>query len=188
MGAVAHTNQNTVRQTVVDLGDGTYAVRLGGDEFFRVDADLSTNGAASWIPTYAGLGVENSLWAAVIEKAYTHFRSGDNTYASIASGLGVEALPGLNATSVNDKYFATYASGRAILDDIDSKLNAGRAITCGFDVVGGGAPVIPRARVHGRWRQSQRCGHRDLGHPPQPPRSGRSGCHRDRHRRPVVCL
>lgn len=142
MGAVAHTSDNAVYQTVVDLGDGTYAVRLGGDHYFRVDADLPTLSATSWGLTNAGLGVDNSLWPAIVEKAYTHYRSGANTYASIADGLGVQGLPGLNATSVDDKYFIEYANGQAILNDIATKLDNGRALTCGFDSVGGGAPVV----------------------------------------------
>lgn len=142
MGAVARTNQNTVRQTVVDLGDGTYAVRLGGSKYYRVDADLPTLSATSWTPSYAGLGVQGSLWCALVEKAYTYYRTGANTYASIAGGVGAQGLPGLNATGVGEKYFSTYANGQAILNDIASKLSAGKALTCGFDKVSTGAPVI----------------------------------------------
>lgn len=142
MGAVARTNQNIVRQTVVDLGDGTYAVRLGGSKYYRVDADLPTLSATSWTPVYAGLGIQNSLWCAIVEKAYTHFRTGANTYASLGGGFGVQGLPGLNATSVADKFFNTYANGQAILNDIASKLSSSKALTCGFDAIGGGAPVV----------------------------------------------
>ncbi len=142
MGSVAHTNQNAIYQTVVSLGDGTFAVRLGGSSYYRVDADLPTGSASSWTPTYAGLGVDDSLWVAIVEKAYAFHEEGTNTYSSLRGGLGVEGLPGLNATDVGDKYFHTYSNGQAILNDIRDRLDDGLAVTCGFDDVVSG-PVSP---------------------------------------------
>ena len=142
MGAAALTSQNAVYQTVVDLGDGTYAVRLGGDHYYRVDADLPTQSATSWALSYAGLGIEDSLWAAIVEKAYTHYRTGANTYASIENGSGPEGLAGINATGTDSTYFSEYANGQAILNDVATRLDNGRALTCAFLDVGGGAPVI----------------------------------------------
>jgi hypothetical protein len=142
MGAVARTSQNTVYQTIVDLGDGTYAVRLGGNEYFRVDADLPTTDGWSKTLIYAGLGVEDSLWVALVEKAYTHYRTGANTYASIEGGLGNEALAGLNASNVGYDYTANYTSGQAVLDEVASLLDVGKAVTFDVLAVAPGAPVV----------------------------------------------
>ncbi len=142
MGAMALANQNAVYQTVVDLGDGTYAVRFGGDQFYRVDADLPTSGPSSWAPVYAGLGVDNSLWAAICEKAYTHYREGANTYASIEGGWGYEALAALNATGTGSNDIDSYSSGQSILNDIADRFEDGLAVTCGFIGVPAGSPVV----------------------------------------------
>ena len=142
MGAMAHTNQNAVYQTVVDLGDGTYAVRFDGDQFYRVDADLPTTRASSWAPVYAGLGIDNSLWAAICEKAYTHHREGANTYASIEGGWGYEALAALNASGTGNRNINSYSSGQSILNDIANRFEDGLAMTCGFTAVPAGSPVV----------------------------------------------
>jgi hypothetical protein len=141
IGALARTSQNAVRQTIVDFGDGTYGVHLNG-RIYRVDADLPTDGFAAKNLVNAGLGQEGSLWVPLVEKAYAYFRTGANTYASLVGGFGVEALRGLRATGVGEKYFNTYASGQAILDDIAAKLSSGQALTLGFDAVAPGCPCI----------------------------------------------
>jgi len=142
MGAMAQANPNAVRQTVVDLGDGTYAVRLGGSSYYRVDADLPTRSATSWTPVYGGLGVDNSLWAAIVEKAFADYRTGANTYASLASGPGTEGLRGVNGQSVDWKAFDEYGSAQGLVNDIASKFDSGRAVVCGIGTVGGGASLI----------------------------------------------
>jgi hypothetical protein len=127
---------------VVDLGDGTYAVRLGGDQYFRVDADLPTPEPWIWTPMYAGLGVEDSLWVPIVEKAYAHFRYGTNTYASLEGGRGREGLEGLNLIDVQRTAFEDYADSQALLDDIVSKLDSGLAVTADFYEIAEGVPLI----------------------------------------------
>jgi hypothetical protein len=63
-----------IRQMIVGLGDGTYVVDFkpngakGPDDFIRVNADLPVNSAGN--PLYAKLGPQNSLWPALLEKAW----------------------------------------------------------------------------------------------------------------------
>lgn len=60
---------------IVSLGDGTYAVDFrpnGVDTYVRVDANLPTDSAGN--PLYASLGRQNSLWVALLEKAWTYQR------------------------------------------------------------------------------------------------------------------
>lgn len=145
MGAAAHANQNAIHQTVVSLGDGTYAVRLGGTtdgttgDYYRVDADLPTNSRASWDPIYAGLGMQESLWVAIVEKAYADYRHGANTYASLAWGGGDEAFRGLNAIVVGYRSLDSYTDGREILDDIAGKVDSGLAVSVGFRATAAGS-------------------------------------------------
>ncbi|NVB76792.1 MAG: hypothetical protein HOV81_00220 [Kofleriaceae bacterium] len=93
LAAVADATPDSIRKLVVDLDDGTYAVRFfrtegGAAEYVRVDADL-------WIdevtgkPEYAKLGlVEQALWVPIVEKAFAFFRRQDGAYASISGGNG----------------------------------------------------------------------------------------------------
>jgi hypothetical protein len=88
LSAIAEANPEFIKRMVVELGDGTYAVRFyrnGSPVFVRVDADLW---AQNSIPKYAGLGREGSIWVPIVEKAYCFFRKQVSSYPSIASGNG----------------------------------------------------------------------------------------------------
>ncbi|HOD83027.1 MAG: Bifunctional hemolysin/adenylate cyclase precursor [Planctomycetes bacterium ADurb.Bin126] len=136
MGAVAQTDPNAIRQTVVSLGDGTYAVRLGGENYYRVDGDLPTRTRASGTPTYAGFGVRGCLWPAIVEKAYAHYRRGANTYASLGSGSATEAFKGLNQSGIGFRDLDSFnwfsvsdaAQSMIMLSCIASKLDSGHAV------------------------------------------------------------
>jgi hypothetical protein len=139
LAAFAKTNPDKVRQLVVDLGDGTYAVnfhKAGQDVFVRVDADLYGAGTSL---VYAGLGAQNSLWVAIIEKAYALFKNQQGTYASIdgGNGAGVPLEEALNAPKGS---FPTtdYANATDFLSAMRQQLLAGKAVT-----VGGPAPFLP---------------------------------------------
>ena len=74
LSAIAEANPEFIKRMVVELGDGTYAVRFynnGSPVFVRVDGDLW---AQNSIPKYAGLGREGSIWVPIVEKAYCFFR------------------------------------------------------------------------------------------------------------------
>ena len=89
--AMAKVNPESVRKMVVDLGDGTYAVRFfrfGVAEYVRVDADFYTQTPGGMVLTYAKLGQEGSIWVPIVEKAYAFWRKMQGTYASIAGGNG----------------------------------------------------------------------------------------------------
>ncbi len=99
LSSVANIDPNLIRQSVVELGDGTFVVdfhRNGSSVYVRVNADLPV---ASYGLVYANLGSQNSMWVAVMEKAYTFFRSGNGTYQSIDSGWMDQAYSALGAAS-----------------------------------------------------------------------------------------
>jgi hypothetical protein len=150
MGAIAQKNANLVRQTVVSLGDGTYAVRLGGTAdgttgtYYRVDADLPTFVARAEIPYYARLGLENSLWVAIIEKAYVHYRAVGDTYDSLATGSSYYALRGLNATGVDWALPRSYGDAQAMMDDVGHRFDSGLAVVVGtMDTLPAGSSLDP---------------------------------------------
>ncbi|MFO0878256.1 MAG: C2 family cysteine protease [Gemmataceae bacterium] len=142
MGAMVKASSNSIEQTVADLGDGTFAVRLGG-KYYRVDADLPTKSEASEELVYGGFGSGGTLWAALIEKAYAFHRDGSNTYASLNGGLIKDALAAMGAKDTGLKLFSTYANATAMLQDIQAKLNAGLAVGAGgIDQVPSGTPLV----------------------------------------------
>lgn len=132
VAAIADANPEFIRRMVVDLGDGTYAVRFYRNAvptFVRVDADLWVENGT---PKYAKLGQEGSIWVPIVEKAYCFFRKQLSNYPSIASGdgtvdehLGVPKLVKETGGSVTAIQVAAWdAAGRpagAIADEIRSR-------------------------------------------------------------------
>jgi Ca2+-binding RTX toxin-like protein len=148
VGAIAHASPNAVHQIIAELGDGTYVVRLGGNRYYRVDADLPAVDSIYPFLRYAKVGRDNSLWVPLVEKAYAHFRTGANTYASLDGGYEIDSLRGLNGTELHSQFMGLGAifadDGRrllhTLLNGLGSRLDAGTAVTVGFDWV---APMCP---------------------------------------------
>jgi hypothetical protein len=75
LSAAAMKNPNFIKQRIVELGDGTYAMRIwknGTENFIRLDAELPANATNG--PLYAGYGQGESIWVAMMEKAMATFR------------------------------------------------------------------------------------------------------------------
>lgn len=90
LSAVAKKYPETIRNLVVDLGDGTYAVRFyrnNTPHYVRVDGDLYLSNDGTNLQ-YANFGVQGNIWVPIVEKAYAFFRKNKGTYASVASGNG----------------------------------------------------------------------------------------------------
>jgi len=141
LGAIAQDSPWKVKGMVVDLGDGTYGVSLGSN-FYRVDADLPTWNAASNDPSFAGLGQSNSLWVAIVEKAYTHHRTGANTYNSISWGDPADGMRQLNATNVGQRFFGVSSNGAPVANEVYSHWNAYQACTICTGSVPAGSPLV----------------------------------------------
>jgi hypothetical protein len=142
LAAIARTNPNAIRQAIVELGDGTYAVQFENDNgttaFVRVDGDLPMN---EWGDLeYAGLGKQDSLWVALMEKAYASFReAGQSTYASLDGGWMSEAFGDLGFAS--DQIWDV-TNGNDLLTKIDAELKAGKAVTIAIYEPAEGTPLI----------------------------------------------
>jgi len=154
LGSVAKTNPDRIRQHIVELGDGTYAVQFG-NTFIRVDGDLPTNGYGS--PSYAGLGTGGSVWTAVMEKAFAYYRHGDSDYHSIEGGWmdeGFSAM-GVGTNTLNvDWWYKTWNNSNDLWNYVTNELNAGKAVTIATpssspDLVGNHAYMVDRTYVDG---------------------------------------
>ncbi|MFM7151272.1 MAG: C2 family cysteine protease, partial [Gemmataceae bacterium] len=141
LGAVANDNRFAIQSRVVDFNDGTYGVRFG-NKFYRVDDDLPVFNSMSNSPAYAGLGASDSIWVAIMEKAYAHYRTGANSYASIENGWSKEVNAALGSTSSGGKSIGSYSSASAMATDIWSRWNSYQAVTVGFTGLGVGVPLV----------------------------------------------
>lgn len=108
LGSIASKNPYAIQSNIVDFNDGTFGVRLG-NRYYRVDNDLAVFSANS--PAFAKLGLENSGWVAIYEKAFAHHRTGQNSYASLNGGWSVETFA---AFGMNHGQAQTGAYGNAV--------------------------------------------------------------------------
>jgi Ca2+-binding RTX toxin-like protein len=90
LASLAKTHPQHIRDMVTELGDGTFVVQFlnqeGGRAFVRVDGDLYRDGGI----LYADRGTGQSMWVAIIEKAWAIHRYGYATYDSISGGNGAQ--------------------------------------------------------------------------------------------------
>lgn len=140
VAAIAKVNPQAIEQTMVDLGDGTYAVQFQENRtryFVRVDADLPVYNWGAL--AYAGLGRQNCLWVAILEKAYAMFRYGGGSYAMLDGGWMDEVNSALGFNSVDSRGIN---SADELLSWIDRELDAGRALTLGTYRASSDTPLI----------------------------------------------
>jgi hypothetical protein len=146
LGSMAFANPNSIKSMVVDFGDGTYGVRFGST-FYRVDSDLPVSRYGDQFLSYTAFGQGGSMWAPIIEKAFTFHRlPGANSYSSIEDGFTIDAynafqLPGTGAIAfhTNHSYgLPAFANADSLGAGIKSLLyppdpNTKYAITIGIE-------------------------------------------------------
>ncbi len=140
LSSIAKVDPGLIRRSIADLGDGTYAVQFTRDDakvYIRVDADLAagSNGA----PAYADLGAQGSLWVALMEKAFTYFRSPVASYSAIEAGWMSEAYDAMGTTSTEHYYVD---SATTLISAIEKALSAGKSATYAVNNPRNGAPLI----------------------------------------------
>ncbi len=87
VGAMVQDYPFLIKSNVVDFGDGTYGVRFNGT-FYRVDNELPVFLEGNVTPAYAGVGADNSLWVAIIEKAVATATSTTDPSYTLIDGVG----------------------------------------------------------------------------------------------------
>ncbi|HZL38003.1 MAG TPA: C2 family cysteine protease [Tepidisphaeraceae bacterium] len=139
--SVAKIDPQKIRQSILDLGDGTYAVRFeqnNHDVYVRVDSQLATWNDDNSV-TYAKLGAQSSLWVALMEKAWTYVHTLAHTYDSISAGWMDEAYAALGAqpTSV---YSADSAA--SLMSIVKQQLDAGHSVTLGTQTAPANSSIL----------------------------------------------
>jgi hypothetical protein len=140
LSAIAKTDPSRIRQSVLDMGDGTYLVQFskGANKvYIRVDGELPVMPGGQL--DYAGTGAQGSIWVAILEKAFTIFHSQAPTYAAIDGGWMDEAFAALGA-SPSDIYSA--ATPTALVAQIQQNLSEGQAVTLAVNTPQDGAPLL----------------------------------------------
>ncbi len=130
LASLAESDPDLVREMITPLGDGTYAVRFfrsGVEHYYRLDADLPIRSGTNL--AYAKLTPDGETWVALMEKAYAHFRYGQNTYDSLSGGW----MSTVYRELTNQNASTTWSGGSqaALADYIAGKLANGNAVTLG---------------------------------------------------------
>ncbi len=130
LSSIAKINPARIQQSIVDLGDGTYAVqfaRNGQNSFVRIDGNLPV-WSGSHSLAYANTGSDGSTWVALMEKAFTEFRSTTQSasYNNIESGWMDEAYSALGTTTADYNFFNNADS---MMTQVDQLLKAGKSVT-----------------------------------------------------------
>jgi hypothetical protein len=131
MASYANLTPELIKQSITELGDGTYAVQYiksGKSYFYRIDGDLPSSSNGSLVA--AQFGQEHSLWVALMEKAWAFFRKGLGTYASIDSGWMSEVCSALGRSSAFTAVNLT-DNGVTLLSQIKDQVDAGKSVTVG---------------------------------------------------------
>ena len=141
LASVAKLDPSLIRKDVVANGDGTFTVDfLNGktQNQIRVNADLPVWPGGEL--AYAGLGVQNSLWVAVVEKAFAVYRTHSDSYASIGGGWMNEVFSDLG---LKNETIIAAATATVLSNLIKADVKAGDFVTYATDdSIVGGAPLI----------------------------------------------
>jgi hypothetical protein len=149
LGSAAMTNPDAILSRVVDCGDGTYIVNLA-ENFYRVDNRLVVARPGNQFLNYVSLGSNGSIWAPIMEKAFTHYRQGDNTYGSIEGGFCFDVFNTVfEATDAQQVWFnvgsGTNLTPAQITSVIREMMDEGHAPTLGIQF---SAPSFPLVQLH----------------------------------------
>jgi hypothetical protein len=128
LSAIARSTPDVIRQRIVDLGDGTFAVNFktgSTDHFVRVDGELPVSRYNSM--PYAGLGKGGSIWIPIMEKAWAFYRKNFGTYHSIEGGQPNELFNALGVT--NQTAYKTSQNLTSMIKTITDELAKGLAVT-----------------------------------------------------------
>ena len=129
LAAFATSSPQVLTNSAVDMGDGTYVVQfMSGTSptYVRVNSDMPVGGFNGF--NYAHPGTNNTIWAAVFEKAFCYYRAKANTYASINSGWMQEVYGDFGVNSSNVNMSQSQSSFYTLLS---SELADGEAVTFG---------------------------------------------------------
>jgi hypothetical protein len=161
LSSMAGTNPNSIQQTIVALGDGTYAVRFfssGRERYLRIDADLPVDDKGNM--PFATPGFEGAIWGPLLEKAYAYVRPTRESgwfwseretrligqYSNLNGGSPHETFSAFGASSIRRVYDYIYpglSNVASLVTNLAEALNQGRAVVlCTEDELWSGAPLV----------------------------------------------
>jgi Ca2+-binding RTX toxin-like protein len=148
IAGIADVVPEVIRQSITDLGDGTYAARFfhptsGVGQYVRVDADLYTYSWSTTTALYTSTGVQGSIWAPLLEKALTWVRGSKlGSYTTISGGWMNEASSRLGLSG--GSYAANLQGGaNGMASWLKSQLDSGKVVTVGTGLtISGGANLV----------------------------------------------
>jgi Ca2+-binding RTX toxin-like protein len=161
LSSMAGTNPNSILQSIVDLGDGTYAVRFfsnGRERYLRIDADLPVDDKGNM--PFATPGFDGAIWGPLMEKAYAYVRPVKEggwfwserdrrpigQYSNLNGGWPDETFAVFGARSIariNNYYLGTNIGWTLLVNDLAEALNQGRAVVlCTKNELWSGAPLV----------------------------------------------
>jgi hypothetical protein len=142
LSAMAQTDPNLIQQSIVQLSDGTFLVQFqNGSTMIDEHVDAQLPAYSDGQPIFAQLGADNSLWVAIMEKAFAVYRDGADSYANISSGWMSEVYSDFGLSSESD-YAAFDSSQAEYMDTIQEDLLLGQVVTAAVIDVPSGAPLI----------------------------------------------
>jgi hypothetical protein len=146
LSSMADRIPQVIRQNVVDFNDGTFGVRLGSG-YYRVDNEFGVNsatgGAFDHNLKFAGLGAQNSMWVAVIEKAFAAYTSGAGTYAKLDGGFEETVNKAFRLKDIgSNKISSTYGSATYMANDFYNRMLNGYSQTVSVDADVDGSHVF----------------------------------------------
>jgi hypothetical protein len=162
LAAIALEDPQTIEDNVVNFGDGTYGVKLG-DEYFRVDDKLPVNVPGETFTAYASVGVQDSIWVPIVEKAFAYYASpqGIPSYSNLLAangGAATEVYAAFGATTVgsdtlsgNGGFANATDLGLAIASVLNSNFSTSVGLTstvAGTDVNTGAAVTLVANREY----------------------------------------
>jgi hypothetical protein len=141
ISSIAKVDATKIRNSIVDLGDGTYAVQFFNGNtpvYERVDAKLPTWGAGGPL-AYANTGAQHSLWVALMEKAFAQFRGNTADYNNINSGWMSEVYSDFHASSTT---IWSASNATSLFNQVQSLLASGKSVTMAINTPAAGALLI----------------------------------------------
>ncbi len=139
LSSVAKTDPALIRKDIVQDGTNLYTVTLGKSTPIQVNADLPV--WADGQVAYAGLGVQDSLWVALMEKAYVIYTSPKApSYNAINGGWMSSAF---SALGLKSQTIESATSGTGLLTTLQADLKAGDFTTFGtLNTLPAGSPLV----------------------------------------------
>jgi len=131
LSSVANTDPKLIEKDIVSDGNGICTVTFGSGKGTQINVNADLPVWPDGQVAYAGLGVQDSLWVALMEKAYVIYASPKtDSYNSIQGGWMSSAFSALGLKSTTVLYTN---SGTDLLKMLQADLKAGDFVTFGTE-------------------------------------------------------